>query len=119
VKVHDVIDYAGWLASDSSRWMGDELRTELLTGIAEWRVWTSWDDSHERPLVTEQLLEWLDDRHDDPAILDAVRPILAQRLDHTVKILQLPETGDKLATRLLAAGFVEKYKPRRSEKASG
>jgi hypothetical protein len=78
-----------------------------------------WDDRHERPLVTEQLLEWLDDWHDDPPIVDVVRPILAGRLDETVEILRLPETGDELAGRLLAAGFVEKYKLRRSEEASG
>lgn len=113
VSVYEVIDYAGWLASGNSKWMGDELRAELLTGIAEWRVWTNWNDSHERPLVTEQLLEWLDERYDDPALLGVVRPMLAMRLDETTKTLRLPESGDELAGKLLAAGFIEKYKPRR------
>jgi hypothetical protein len=117
VRVYDAVDYAGWLASEASEWMGHEMRAELLAGIAARGGWTDWDDSHERSLVTEQLLKSLNDRHDDPGLLKVVLPILTRRLGDTAKTLRLPETGDELAARLLAAGFVEKYKPAVDERS--
>jgi hypothetical protein len=119
IRVYDTVDYAGWLASEASEWMGHEMRAELLAGIAARGGWTDWDDSHERPLVTEQLLKSLNDRHDDPGLLKVVLPILTRRLGDTAKTLRLPETGDELAARLLAAGFVEKYKARGGRTKSG
>jgi hypothetical protein len=39
VQVYEVLDYAAWLVSESSHWMGTTMRPELLTGILEWYVW--------------------------------------------------------------------------------
>jgi hypothetical protein len=36
VRVHEIIDYAGWLASERSSWLGADIRAALLAGIAEW-----------------------------------------------------------------------------------
>jgi hypothetical protein len=107
VKVHEAIDHAGWLASESSCWLGDDMRDALLQGIAEWGTWPIWivDLQSAKP---EGLLEILDGQR-VPAMKDAIRPILADRLDETAQILGLDESGEELADRLLAAGIVEAY----------
>jgi hypothetical protein len=38
VRVYEPIDYAGWLASESSSWLGADIRGALLAGMAEWRA---------------------------------------------------------------------------------
>ena len=55
-----------------------------------------------------RLLKILDDQR-GPALKDAIRPILADRLDETAQILGLGESGQQLADRLLATQFVEEY----------
>jgi hypothetical protein len=83
------------------------MRDALLQGIAEWGTWPIWivDLQSAKP---EGLLEILDGQR-VPAMKDAIRPILADRLDETAQILGLDESGEELADRLLAAGIVEAY----------
>jgi hypothetical protein len=57
VKVYEPIDGAGWLVSESSAWLGDDMRAALLQGIAEWAVWPNfiggkwlqWEAGHFKP----------------------------------------------------------------------
>lgn len=107
VAVHEPIDYAGWLASESSSWLGNEMRAELLRGIAEWGVWPTWREAF-RSRETERLLKVLEDAH-DPLLPERVRPFLVSRLRETVQRLGLNESVEALADRLLAAQFVEFY----------
>jgi TIR domain-containing protein len=111
VRVYEVIDYAGWLASESSGWLGADTREALLAGIAEWQVWPGWNEEIER-LETESLLEWLDEPTQHP---DEIRVLLGRRLAITTHKLGLPEAGADLADRLITAGLVEEYHPRQTE----
>ena len=112
VKVYDTVDYAGWLVSDTSAWMGDEMRTELVAGIAEWGTWPGW---REDPLTGDdaaQLYELLEGDLSDRSTVQHLRDLLAVRLSTTAQILGLDEAGDTLADRLIAAGLVETYSRR-------
>jgi hypothetical protein len=111
VKVYEAIDHSGWLVSESSAWLGDDMREALLQGMAEWNIWPIWIGDLKSP-DPERLLKILDDKK-NPALKDAIRPILANRLDKTAQILDLDESGHVLADRLLAAQFVEAYQRRR------
>jgi hypothetical protein len=105
VRVYEAIDHAGWLASASSAWLGDDMREALLQGIAEWDVWLySWRDRP--PGDFDRLLEILDDKK-NPAREDDARPILARQLEKTVQILGLDESGEELTDRLFAAQFLK------------
>lgn len=107
VTVYDAIDHAGWLVSEASGWLGDDMRDALLEGLAEWKIWPTWvgDLQGHDPM---RLLKILDDQR-GAALKDAIRPILADRLDETAQILGLGESGQQLADRLLATQFVEEY----------
>src|SRR6185437_718329 len=84
VRVYELIDYAAWLASASSTWMGAEMRSELLIGIAEWGVWPTWrDDPPDYSPVA--LLEWLDDEG-RMSRLEEIRGILSERLAKSKEI---------------------------------
>jgi hypothetical protein len=107
VTVCDAIDHAGWLVSEASAWLGDDMRDALLEGLAEWKIWPTWVGDLQSP-DPERLLKILDDQR-GPALKDAIRPILADRLDETAQILGLGESGQELANRLLATQFVDAY----------
>ncbi len=109
VRVHEVIDYACFLASERSSWLGADIRAALLAGIAEWGVWTDWDEEAER-LETEKLLTWLE----RPAQHGAdIRALMARRLEISIRKLDLPENADELVDRLITAGLVESYRGHR------
>lgn len=112
VRVYELIDYAGWLASERSAWLGPEMRNELLVGIAEWRVWPNWreDPPDYSPLA---LLELLEDEW-SASLLGKIRDALSQRLTTSKQLLGLPEDSGVLADRLIAAGFVEKSRRRQN-----
>jgi TIR domain len=111
-QVYEPIDYAGWLASDESSWLGAEMRDALLGGIAEWSVWPTWKEHH-RSNATLSLLEWLEEENDEGTLIVKVRPILVSRLNATRDLLGLPESADILVQRLVSAGFIKKYRRRR------
>lgn len=109
VRIYEVIDYAGFLASERSSWLGTEIRAALLAGIAEWGVWANWDEEAERT-DTESLLAWLKQptRHGAD-----IRALLARRLERSVRKLDLPENAKELAERLITAGLAGSHrKPR-------
>ena len=58
------------------------------------------------------------DRHKDhsghASLLGKIRDALSQRLTTTKRLLELPEDCGVLADRLIAAGFVEKYRRRQN-----
>jgi hypothetical protein len=113
VRVYETIDYAGWLVSRSSEWLGDERRTALLAGIAGWSVWPGWND-HREYYKTETLLQWLEEEEDDIALRTKVKLLLSDRLRATTSQLGLPEDSEVLADRLLSACLIEKYRHRSS-----
>jgi hypothetical protein len=107
-RVYEVIDYAGWLVSERSLWLGKSIRIALLDGIARWGIWPEWNESIEHP-ETVTLLQWLG----EPAQhLDEIQACIQRRLWETVRKLCLPETVDALVDSLLAAGLVDKYHSR-------
>jgi hypothetical protein len=109
VQFYEAIDHAGWLVSESSRWLDDARRHALLQGMAEWKRWSRWTvDTGPRDTEDQFTLKIASDR-ENPALKDAIRPMLAKRLDKTAQILGLDESGEELADRLLAAQFVETY----------
>jgi hypothetical protein len=57
-QVYEVIDYVGWLASDSPGWLGRPVREGLLSGIAAWDTWQRWDEDPWREEAVS-LAEWL------------------------------------------------------------
>jgi hypothetical protein len=61
VTVYDAIDHAGWLVSEASGWLGDDMRDALLEGLAEWKIWPTWVGDLESP-DPERLLKILDDQ---------------------------------------------------------
>jgi hypothetical protein len=111
-RVYEIIDHAGWLVSGSSGWLGDARCDALLQGIAEWRAWTGWTADADLLSPYTPLSEMLENKK-NPALKGAIRPILANRLDKTARILGLDESGQVLVDRLLAARFVEAYQRRR------
>ena len=91
--------------------MGDEMRTELVAGIAEWGRGRRRED----PLTGDdaaQLYELLEGDLSDRSTVQHIRDLLAVRLSTTAQILGLDEAGDTLADRLVAAGLVETYSRR-------
>ena len=112
VRVYELIDYAGWLASGHAAWLGAEMRTELLAGIAEWGVWPNWEED---PLGYSPvaLFEWLEDDARE-AKLGQIREVLSQRLATSKRVFGLEEDSDVLADWLIAAGFVQKYRRRQA-----
>jgi TIR domain len=104
-QVYEVVDYAGWLASDSSGWLGLSVREALLSGIAEEDTWQKWD---EEPGLQEtvSLAEWLED---PKKYHECIRELLSRRLAVTAGKLNLPNTGAELADRLFAAGFYDRH----------
>lgn len=111
-RVYEPIDYAGWLASDESSWLGAEMRGALLVGIAEWSVWPTWKEDHGSS-ATPSLLEWLEEETDEDTLIVKARPILVSRLNATRDLLGLPESADILVQRLVSAGFIKQYRRRR------
>ena len=117
VKVYETVDYAGWLVSDTSVWMGDEMRTELVAGIAEWGTWPGWREDSLTGDDVAQLYELLEGDLSDRSTVQHIRDLLAVRLSTTAQILGLDEAGDTLADRLVAAGLVETYSRRIGKRA--
>ena len=117
VKVYETVDYAGWLVSDTSAWMGDEMRTELVAGIAEWGTWPGWREGSLTGDDVAQLYELLEGDLSDRSTVQHIRDLLAVRLSTTAQILGLDEAGDTLADRLVAAGLVETYSRRIGKRA--
>ena len=111
VKYYQCIDYAAWLTSERANWMGNDLRAALLDGIAEWRIWPMWNDGDQK--IVGQLMKCLDRRSGDPGRREKnIRVLLVERLELACEKLDLREDPDVLADRLLAAGFLDKYRPR-------
>ena len=96
-------------ARSRSTWLGAEARTALLDGIAEWGVWTNWDEEVER-LETEHLLEWLELPAEHGT---EIRALIARRLEASIRELGLPENSYELADRLIRAGLIDRYGRRR------
>lgn len=115
VDIYEPIDYAAWLVSSKSVWLGDDRRTALLTGIAEWAVWPMWRENPPSYIAAD-LLEVLDSQGGAQARREKVRPILSSRLEATISALGLPEAASVLSDRLLAVGFVEKYRKKKKRK---
>lgn len=82
---YKTLDYAGWLVSESSQWLNDYLRSRLLYGIAFLGAWPR--ELQKGPKGQEFYL--------------------TQRLTETSRKLELAETGEELANRLVTAGLLE------------
>ena len=100
--MYETIDYAGWLASERSSWLGLNVRKALLDGIAEWGVWAEWEEES-RPGENESLIGWLS----APALhLPEIRTVIERRLAVSVRKFDLPEAPDVLAERLVTGLLV-------------
>jgi TIR domain len=104
VRVYEAYDYIGWLFSESSRWLGSEMRYVLWYGIAERGEWPP----------SEETLSYLDDKH-----RNKTQSYIAECFAKTTRRLRLDETGDELADRLLATRYLDILEDRRSRRRSG
>ena len=66
-------------------------------------------DAKHSTISDRGLLTVLDEEQGNSALVTKVRPVLSERLGNTSRILDLPESGDTVADRLLSFGFLEKY----------
>ena len=106
-RVYDVIDYAAWLASSASSWMGSRMRAELLEGIGNWGAWLDWyDPKTSRVFLPEKTrkFEWppQESKLFYEAAIMAFRQALVARLARTTQMLGLPEAAGTLADQLMS-----------------
>ena len=104
VRVYEPYDYIGWLFSESAHWLGSEMRSQLLVGMAGWGVWPP----------PEKMSGY---RHDKRS--HQVRPYMAECFAKTARELKLGETGDELSDRLLATDYLDILEYIRSHKGPG
>jgi hypothetical protein len=130
VLYYSHIDYLAWLLSDESLWLPSEIRAFLTKGMAEWDVWI-WDTRHsraeqdfgfEREIFSGAFGEALSKARELRTFRPTakVRRDLVHRLNFSARLLHLPETGDDLASRILADDFLDAYfNGRSARKARG
>jgi hypothetical protein len=119
VKYYGAVDYLAWLLSEESMWLGSRTREFLAHGIAGWGVWI-WD-GHDR---AAEDFGYESDRDIAGAFGDAVnkarsidtlrigakaRRDLLHRLEFSKKLLGLPESAEKLASRVTAPELLRYY----------
>lgn len=119
VLYYSHFDYLAWLLSDTSLWLPSEIRAFLTKGMAEWGVWI-WDTRDPRAerdfgLEREEFSGAFGEALNRARELRTFRPTakvrrdLVHRLNFSARLLQLPETGEDLATRVLAPDFLDAY----------
>jgi hypothetical protein len=101
VRMHDAIDYAGWLASDASSWMGNELRALLFENMRGWALGTNYNTS-ERLSVDIERLGWNEAHQIDTTLLPRIRSAMCVRLEKTKRLLNINEDPEVLADRIMA-----------------
>ena len=107
-RVYDVIDYAGWLASSASSWMGSAMRAELLRGIGEWGAWLNWYDPKSSSVfaMKKKMKSELSPQESEllyEAVVEHFWKALIIRLARTAWTLRLPEDSGTLADQLISA----------------
>ena len=104
-----------WLLSNDSKWMPEQARTVLLTGMREWAVW-HWHkpnfEEQELGLTAYDNIGALQKNlfrcdHDDLVITPEARYDVTMRIEQSRILLSLPETTDDLVQRFLSCGFIE------------
>jgi len=128
VRYYAYIDYAAWLLSEDSGWLPTPIREVLTRGMAGWGVWP-WRP-YERDVVEDFGFEeqpftgkFADALH-RARTRRTLRPghdarrDLEHRLTFSARLLQLPETGEELASRLLTTDFLDAYYAKKAERAA-
>jgi len=120
VKYYGTIDYLAWFLSSKSEWLGGKVRDFLTEGMAGWGVWIF--DGHDREaeegfgyeidhdyagkfgdaLARAKSLETL-------KIGRKARQDLVHRLDFSADLLDLPESGEELASLVMSPDFLQHY----------
>jgi hypothetical protein len=105
-RTYDVIDYAAWLTSSSSSWMGDRMRAELLRGMGSWGAWLDWYDPRTSTVflpkkTTKSELSPQESKLFYEAVVLDFREALVARVAHTAQMLSLPEAAGVLADQLM------------------
>ncbi|UVO12346.1 toll/interleukin-1 receptor domain-containing protein [Mycobacterium sp. SVM_VP21] len=120
VRYYEYAEYLAWFLSEQSMFLPDRVRCVLTQGMAEWGTWP-WSNYELNPLerhfgyirgefdgrLQEELLaakSIASLRLSPEARADAIH-----RLSFSARLLTLPETGETLAERLLAPGFLGAY----------
>ena len=113
------IDYVAWLLSDESRWLSAQIRDLLTRGMAEWGVWL-WDSRERRAIedfgfedqvFTGEFADALYKSNTCSALRlsDDARRDLEHRLTFSASLLELPEDGVELSSRMLDSNFLDLY----------
>ncbi|WGI31229.1 toll/interleukin-1 receptor domain-containing protein [Mycolicibacterium aubagnense] len=120
MRFYEDPEYIAWLLSERSTFLPERVRAVLTAGMAEWGVWpwNEWelnrleqdfgygrggsDGQLERELLEAKSPE--DFRPSAEAVADAVH-----RMAFSAWLLDLPESGSELASRLLAPEFLGPY----------
>ncbi len=120
VFTYEIFDYVSWLLSSASSWMPEDIRAGLLRGIAEWSVWP-WDtlrmprtevpfDHADKPFTGEFRAAARKARSLQTLRLSrAAKADLRDRIDLSVRLLELPESGEELESRFLDSPFLAHY----------
>ncbi len=101
-RVYEICDYAGWLLSDSSHWLGEELCFLLLGGIAKWGAWPTLKEAWNYP-YSQRRKEASEASH----AMKKIRSSIVRYFSGTVRKLRLAESSGELADRLLATSYFE------------
>lgn len=117
VKYYGCVDYAAWLLSNESQWLPVPIRETLTRGIAGWGVWPWYAGDREaigdfgfaEKSLTGKFADALNSARTRQTFRPGVdaRQDLEHRLTFSAHLLQLPEDGETLASRLLTTDFLD------------
>ena len=111
---YDLFECLMWLLSVKSSWLPKNIKNKLLKGICDWTVWL-WHDityeGYEKFEHTGEFADYLHNLLDNPnlKITNEAQADLENRIQVSIKILELPETTAELILLFNNNGIIETW----------